>query len=245
LPSEAQVQKKNPDLVFPKILRALLAVGIVIAVVAIPPVRSTFTRGLMLLVSGHLGKFQEYLRGLGVWGPTVSIILMIASSIAVPVPVTVLMIANGLVFGVWTGMLVSFIGGLGGAVSTYVIGRHLGRDAVSRLLSSSNLEAADRAMHRRGSWAIVIGRWIPGIPCDPISYVAGITRTPIVRFVLLTVLGLLPANLVTAFVGAEAATDVQLQYWIFGILIGISVLFVWALIHRQRKRRLVTRADAP
>jgi uncharacterized membrane protein YuzA (DUF378 family) len=58
-------------------------------------------------------------------------------------------------------------------------------------------------------------------------------------------LGLLPANLVTAFVGAEAATDVQLQYWIFGILIGISVLFVWALIHRQRKRRLVTRADAP
>ena len=246
MPSESQVQNKaTPDLVFSKLLRALLAVAIVAAVVAIPPVRSTFTRGLMLLMSGHLGKFQEYLRGLGVWGTTVSIILMVASSIAIPVPVTVLMIANGLVFGVWTGMLVSFVGGLGGAVATYTIGRHLGRDAVSRLLSVASLEAADRAMQRRGGWAIVIGRWIPGVPCDPISYVAGITRMPVVRFLLLTIVGLLPANLVTAFVGAEAATDMQLQYWIFGVVIGIGVLFVWGLIHRQRKRRLMTRAGAP
>lgn len=229
----------------PKLIRALLAVAIVIAVVAIPPLRMTFTRGLILLVSGHLGKFQEYLRALGVWGPTVSIILMVASSIAIPVPVTVLMIANGLVFGVWTGMLVSFVGGLGGALATYILGHQLGRDAVSRMLSSSSLEAADRAMRRRGGWAVVIGRWIPGVPCDPISYVAGITRMPAVRFLPLTIAGLLPANLVTAFVGAEAATDMQLQYWIFGLVIFIGVLFVWALIHRHRKRSLVMGADTP
>jgi uncharacterized membrane protein YdjX (TVP38/TMEM64 family) len=228
-----------------KLIRALLAVAVVAAVVAIPPVRTTFTHGLMLLLSGHLGKFQEYLRALGVWGPTVSIILMVASSIAFPVPVTVLMIANGLVFGVWAGMLVSFAGGLAGAVATYIIGRRLGRDAVSRLLSVSSLEAADRAMQRRGGWAIVIGRWIPGVPCDPISYVAGITRMPVVRFLLLTIAGLLPANLASAFVGAEAATDMRLEYWIFGVVIGIGVLFVWALVHRHRKRRLVTRTDAP
>jgi len=198
----------------------------------------------MLLISGHLGRFQEYLRSLGVWGPIVSSILMVAASIAVPVPVTVLMIANGLVFGVWAGMLVSFAGGLAGAVATYVIGRRLGRDAVSRLLSESSLEAADRAMARRGGWAIVIGRWIPGVPCDPISYVAGITRMPIVRFLLLSIAGLLPANLATAFVGAEAATDMELQYWIFGIAFGIAGLFIWLLIHRHRKRGRMGNAPA-
>jgi uncharacterized membrane protein YdjX (TVP38/TMEM64 family) len=246
LPSESEVQKRTtPDLDFRRLFRALLVVATVIAVVVIPPVRSTFTRGLILLLTGHLRQFQEYLHALGLWGPIVSIILMIAASIAIPVPVTVLMIANGLVFGIWTGMLVSFAGGFGGAVATYIIGHQLGRDAVSHLLSVSSLEAADRAMHRRGGWAIVIGRWIPGIPCDPISYVAGITRMPVVRFLLLTIAGLLPANLATAFVGAEAATDVQLQYWIFGVAIGIGVLFVWAVIHRHRKRRLMEQADAP
>jgi uncharacterized membrane protein YdjX (TVP38/TMEM64 family) len=244
--SEIHVRKKTtPDLVWVKLLRPLLAVSIVILVVAIPPIRTTFTRGLMLLLSGHLGRFQEYLRALGVWGPIVSTILMVASAIAIPVPVTVLMLANGLVFGVWAGMLVSFIGGLAGAVATYIIGRRLGRDAVARMLSASSLDAADRAMARRGGWAIVIGRWIPGVPCDPISYVSGITRMPAVRFLLLTIGGLLPANLVTAFVGAEAATDMQLEYWIFGIVIGISVLFIWGLIHRYRKRHLMSHADAP
>jgi uncharacterized membrane protein YdjX (TVP38/TMEM64 family) len=244
--SEGEVQKKATlNLDFLRLFRALLAVATVIAVVVIPPVRTTFTRGLMLLLTGHLGQFQEYLHSLGVWGPTVSTILMVASSIAIPVPVTVLMIANGLVFGVWTGMLVSFAGGMAGAVATYILGRRLGRDAVSHLLTASSLEAADRAMRRRGSWAIVIGRWIPGIPCDPISYVAGITRMPAVRFLLLTIVGLLPANLATAFVGAEAATDVQLQYWVFGVVIGIGALFVWAVIHRHRKRRLMEHADAP
>jgi uncharacterized membrane protein YdjX (TVP38/TMEM64 family) len=246
LPSGNAAQKKTtPDLDLPKLLRALLAVAIVIAMVAIPPIRMTFSRGLMLLLSGHLGRFQEYLHALGVWGPIVSIILMVASAIAIPVPVTVLMMANGLVFGVWAGMLVSFAGGLAGAVAAYIIGRRLGRDAVSRLLSTSSMEAADRAMHRRGGWAIVIGRWIPGVPCDPISYVAGITRMPVVRFLPLTIAGLLPANLATAFVGAEAATHMQLEYWVFGIAIGIGVLFVWGLIHRLRQRRVVTRAGAP
>jgi len=242
-------KKRAPGPVFTghlfKLIRPLLAVGLVILVVAIPPLRTTFSRGLELLVTGHLGQFQEYLRSLGLWGPIVSTILMVAASIAIPVPVTVLMIANGLVFGVWAGMLVSFVGGLAGAISTYFIGRRLGRDAVSRLLSTSSLDAADRAMHQRGGWAIVIGRWIPGVPCDPISYVAGITDMPVLRFLPLTVAGLLPANFATAFVGAEAATDMQLQYWIFGVLFAIGVLCIWALIHRHRKRGSMQRRHAP
>src|SRR5205085_11940447 len=212
---------------------------------AIPPIRITLTHELMLILSGHLGRFQEYLRSLGFWGPLVSTTLMVVQAIVFPVPVTLLMIASGLVFGVWPGMLVSFVGGLAGAISTYFIGRRLGRDAVSRLLSTSRLDAADRAMHQRGGWAIVIGRWIPGVPCDPISYVAGITDMPVLRFLPLTVAGLLPANFATAFVGAEAATDMQLQYWIFGVLFAIGVLCIWALIHRHRKRGSMQRRHAP
>src|SRR5205085_9621016 len=135
---------------------------------AIPPIRITLTHELMLILSGHLGRFQEYLRSLGFWGPLVSTTLMVVQAIVFPVPVTLLMIANGLVFGVWAGMLVSFVGGLVGAIAAYVIGHQVGREAVSRLLSKSSLDAADRAMVRRGGWAVVIGRWIPGVPSDPI-----------------------------------------------------------------------------
>src|SRR5262245_1861752 len=173
----------------------------------IPVVRQTVYRGLYLLALGHLGQFHDYLRSLGPWAATVSTTLMVAQSVAVPVPVTLLMVANGLVFGIWNGMLVSFIGGFIGALFAFYLGRRLGRKVVEHVVPRPALDAADRLMARRGGWAIVIGRWVPGIPCDPLSYAAGITRMPWGKFIVLTVIGLVPANLATAFIGAEATGD--------------------------------------
>src|SRR6266566_1437197 len=101
---------------------------------------------------------------------------MISQSVAIPVPVTLLMVANGLAFGVWHGMLISFIGGFGGALAAYYLGRRLGRVMVQQFIPAPALAAADRLMAQRGGWALVLGRWVPGVPCDPLSYAGGIMR---------------------------------------------------------------------
>jgi uncharacterized membrane protein YdjX (TVP38/TMEM64 family) len=188
-------------------LLVLMALGIG----AIPSVRTAFSRGLYLLATGQLPQFQRHLLSLGVWGPIMSCLLMVAQALVIPVPVTLIMIANGLVFGIWRGMQISFVGGFAGAIAAYLIGRGLGRAVAERLLPRASLDAADSFMARRGRWAVVLGRWVPGIPCDPISYAAGMMRMPIVPFVVLTIVGLLPANLATAFLGAEAAEKIQLR----------------------------------
>ena len=222
-----------------------LIVLMVIATGMIRAVRMTVVRGLSLLATGHLAPFQQYLLSLHAWGPIVSGTLMLIQSIAVPVPVTIVMIANGLVFGVWEGMLISFVGSLAGAAAAYLIGRRLGRAVAERLLPSTGLDAADRLMATRGRWAIVLGRWVPGIPCDPLSYAAGIMRMPFVPFLLLTTLGLLPANLAMAFLGAEAAGHLHLGYWLLAILLAVGVWIIWRLVRRERERRLVQSADPP
>jgi uncharacterized membrane protein YdjX (TVP38/TMEM64 family) len=63
-----------------------------------------------------------------------------------------------------------------------------------------------------------------------VSYAAGLTRLPLVLFVLLTIAGLVPANLVTAWVGAEAAGDIPLRLWLAGwgiVLVGLVGWRVW------------------
>ena len=89
------------------------------------------------------------------------------------------------------------------------------------------------------------GRWVPGVPCDPLSYAAGIMRMPWLKFMLLTVVGLIPANLITAYLGAEATGDVRTRYWVLGLVV-IAALFVgWKILDNQRRKRsLVPRADA-
>lgn len=202
----------------------------------IPVVRHTVYRGLYLLSLGHLGQFHEYLRSLGPWAPVVSIVLMVSEAVAIPVPVTLVMVANGLAFGVWHGMLVSFIGGFAGAVAAFYLGRRLGRKVVERFVPGPALNVADSLMERRGGWAIVIGRWVPGIPCDPLSYVAGITRMPWLKFLVLTAVGLVPANLATAYLGAEATGDVKTSYWLIGLAVVAALWVAWKLLDRRRTR---------
>src|SRR5512144_1282974 len=150
-------------------LPLLLVVSVVLLAGAIPPARHALVTGISLLATGQLAQFQHHLQSLGAWGPVVSIALIVAESVFVPVPITIIMVANGLAFGLWGGVVVSLAGGVLGALTAYVIGRHFGRALVARILPASSLEAADRLMRRHGRWAIVLERWIPGIPGDPMS----------------------------------------------------------------------------
>jgi uncharacterized membrane protein YdjX (TVP38/TMEM64 family) len=228
-----------------KTTRALLVLLFIGWFGLIPIVRHTLYRGMYLLAMGHLGQFHEFLLSLGPWAAAVSTLLMISQSVAVPIPVTLLMVANGLVFGVWHGMLISFIGGFIGAVFAFYLGRRLGRTVVERFVPCPALDAADQLMARRGGWAVVIGRWVPGIPCDPLSYAAGIMRMPWLKFMLLTVVGLIPANLITAYLGAEATGDVRTRYWVLGLVVIAALFAAWKILDNQRRKRsLVPRADA-
>ena len=95
-------------------------------------------------------------------------------------------------------------------------------------------------MAEHGSGAIVLGRWIPGVPCDPISYAAGFCSTPFLSVVILSTLGLLPANLLTAYLGSQVAGDVRTRYWVAGLLLVGVVWFVWyqKTNRARRERRL-------
>jgi len=207
---------------------------IAVAIVAIPPVRNSLGHGLALLATGQLGQFQDYLLSLGAWAPLASIVLMTAQALLIPVPLTIIMVANGLVFGLWPGMLVSLAGGLLGGIAAYSIGRWLGRSLVERLLPAGALAAADRTMAKYGGWAVVLERWIPGVPGDPVSYASGLTRMPLWKFIGLTTIGLVPANIVTAFVGTEVAGDIPLKWW---LLFWAAVAVVWAAYVIVKKKR--------
>jgi uncharacterized membrane protein YdjX (TVP38/TMEM64 family) len=216
----------------------LVLIAAVALVLVIPPARATLGRGLYLLSTGQLAQFQQYLQSLGAWAPIASIGLMLTEAVAVPVPVTIVMVANGLVFGVWTGALVSLAGGLAGALAAYAIGRHFGRVVVERLVPAAGLRAVDGLMARYGRWALVLARWIPGVPGDPMSYAAGLTRTPFLVFLGLTAVGLVPATLATALLGDQIAGDIPMRYWVSG-LGGILVAWlIWRAVRRRRSSKI-------
>jgi len=216
------------------------AVSIAAVTLIIPAARTAIEQALSLLTTGQLARLVQFLQSLGGWAPFASIGVLAAQALVIPLPAAIIMVANGLAFGLWRGTLVSMAGTCIGAVAAYAIGRGIGRMVLERVVPRTNVLWADQFMRDYGRWAIVFTRWAPGVPLDPISYVAGLTRVPAVSFVGLTILGMLPATFVTAYLGSNIDRNMPSDYWIPGLLIVATLWLVWRTIRRNKRSMRLT-----
>ncbi|MBW8876300.1 MAG: VTT domain-containing protein [Acidobacteria bacterium] len=158
------------------------------------------------------------------------------------VPASPMMLTGGMVFGFIPGFLLNLLGTWLGGVTTYFLGRVLGRDFVAHL-AGNRLKKVERAIARRGFWSLVAIRLLP-IPYPLVNYCAALTGIPPGLFMVTTVLGLIPANLLFAYFASAlvhlAGPERNKIYVQFGVVIALLVLLtvapqVW--MARKRKRR--------
>jgi uncharacterized membrane protein YdjX (TVP38/TMEM64 family) len=133
-----------------------------------------------------------YVKGFGLWAPVISIILMLLQSVIAPLPAWLVAGANGILFGIWWGTLISWTGGLLGAAVTFWLARWLGRDFVAKRVGAGRLKQVDELSGAHGFWLILIARLIPIVSFDLISYLAGLSRIGFFRFLLATAIGMTP-----------------------------------------------------
>ena len=180
---------------------------------------------------------REYIAAYGPLAPVISAFLMIFQSVAAPLPAFLITFANGLLFGVWWGAALSWSSAMLGAALCFFIARYFGRPVVVKLTSESALAASDRFFERYGKYAVLIARLVPIISFDVISYGSGLTGMRFFGFWLATGVGQLPATILYSYLGDEATGTIKILFWIFGIVIAISI--VMFLIKRRSKISLV------
>jgi len=155
------------------------------------------------------------------------------------VPVTVLIAATGLVFGPVLGVVYALMGALASALTTYAIGRKLGRPTVRRL-AGPRLNSVSRKLAQRGLLAVVLVRIVPVAPYTIVNLVAGASHIRLGDFLLGTLIGLLPGVLGTVlFVDRIVATVRDPGFVTFASLAVIAGLLggFAVTMHRRLARR--------
>lgn len=142
--------------------------------------------------------------------------------IVLPVPSSLIMIANGALFGLVLGGVLSLLGGLGSSLVGFWIGRRSTR-LVQRFVPEDERRKADRLMERWGMIAIIATRPIP-LVSETLSIVAGGTSLRWRAMIGASVLGLAPGAVIYAATGVYAVT-LESSVWSFVVVLAVALVF--------------------
>ena len=218
------------------VLVALAGIALLAALVfAIQPLRS----GVSDAISGDTAGLRQDLRGLGVTGALIVLVLGLVH-VVLWYPAEILNAAVGYVYDFWVAMPLIMSVWLVNAVLAYWIGRHAARPVLYRFINRERFDRFELLAERGGVTLLLSMRLVPIVPFSLFSYAAGAARVPLARFVWTTAIGYLPLTAVFVYLGSQleelSATDPVL--WI-GALVLIALLLLTGRLRQMlfRHRR--------
>lgn len=217
-------------------------VAAVLALVALVLIYWILKESGTLAIFTNKAALREWVDQLGYWGPVGIIGLMIAAIVLSPIPSAPVAMVAGAAYGSFWGTVIVVVGAEAGALIAFAIARFLGYDMIhrwARVRPVLNWLGRDRS---QGALMLVIfaSRLVPFISFDAVSYAAGLTPLAFWRFVIATLVGVIPtAYLIAAFGGMLMTSDSGLMAIIL-ILVSSVTLFpivVKLLLARRRRHR--------
>ena len=148
-------------------------------------------------------------------------------------PITVLSILGGALFGTLRGVWLAWIAVMVATVAAYALARSIGQDSVRRYLGRHHF--LTRLEKRSDFWALVSLRNLPVAPFAVLNYLAGLVGISLRLLLLATAVGALPTLVAYAYAGAELVIGLEQAgparlraFWIAGgvtvLMIGVSFL---------------------
>lgn len=210
-------------------------------IVAGTPIVNRWLIGLFPFLSVYMRKGQKWISQAVVaskawmirYGPAGLFAAMILGSVFSPIPNEAILAFAGMTMN---PLNVGLYGGLGstvGGIICFYIARLGGRPLAERFIKGETMEKVDYWFHRYGSWTILLGRLIPFIPFDAISYLSGLTKVKLWKFVLLTFIGAIPRSLLYAYIGEMIA-----KYNLPALIVTILLIAMLLVIIRMKERSL-------
>jgi uncharacterized membrane protein YdjX (TVP38/TMEM64 family) len=219
------------------LLLGLVAFGSVL--LAIPGIRQPLV-GLLDAVSHSDGvAIRDAIRSYGFLAPAASIALILLHMV-IPLPAELMALANGLAFGFWGGLAVSWSGFMLSALLMYAAGRLWGRPLLDRAVPRRRRERLDSWLEQEGAFPLLAVRLVPLVPFNTVCLAAGVIRAPLWTYVWTTGVGILPLGIVLSLFGSrfgESYFRLEATFWALSVIFLIVILVTWWIARRRARRR--------
>ncbi len=217
------------------LLLGLVALGGVL--LAVPGVRHLLAELLGIISQGNGAAIRDAVRGYGSLAPVASIALILLHMV-IPLPAEIMALANGLAFGFWGGLAVSWSGFMLSALAMYAAGRLWGRPLLDRAVSERRRERLDGWLEQEGAFPSLAVRLVPLVPFNTVCLVAGVVRVPLWTYAWTTGVGILPLGASLSLLGSrlgESSLRLGATFWVPNAVFLGAILVTWWVVRRRTR----------
>lgn len=181
-------------------------------------------------------EIKEFIQGKGVMAPIIYVALLSSLPLLL-FPDSILVIAGGMIFGLFWGSILTTIGSLIGATIAFYISRKLGQQVVKKLIKK-DLVLFDRK--NSGFFLILMLRLIPLFPFKIVSYSAGLSDVKFKDFALATTIGSLPGIIVYTNLGDKTTVFGSKDFYLsIGLLIGLfAISYIMKKLFQEKGEKI-------
>jgi uncharacterized membrane protein YdjX (TVP38/TMEM64 family)/rhodanese-related sulfurtransferase len=180
------------------------------------------------------------IRNLGLWGPVPHVVLFALGTVLF-VPGTLFGFAGGVLFGPVLGTALNLAGATLGATAAFLVARYVAADWV-RQKAGARLERLIKGVEADGWRFVALTRLVPLIPFNLLNYALGLTRIPVLAYVLASLVCMAPSTLAYTWLGyagreAIAGNDAAIRYGLIALGLLAVVAFLPRLLRRLRSEQ--------
>lgn len=197
-----------------------------------------FERTCKIVIAENLQQISDLIGSWGKFAPLMSIFLMILQAIIAPLPAFMITVTNGVLFGPFWGVIISWVGGMGGALLSFALSRWFFNSLfLSKIKDVKLLQYASKISGNYGFRIIFLARLMPYVSFDLISYAAGLSKIKFSSFFIATGIGMLPATVIYTIFGHEMSVLKAYSKISFLVVLSIVIiLFLVFLINKKFKK---------
>ena len=225
---------KNPDTIS-KVVVAVLLVALFGLIHFFA--QDFFTNTFKLAVSGNVNGLVEYLRSFGPWAIVVSFFLDVLINAGSIFPSIFLSTANGLIFGLPLGILISWLAETVGVVISFILMRFFFRSTAEKLIAKSNsLKHIDEASGKHGLEWMAFARALPYFPSGILTAVGAVSSISVRDYVIANLIGKFPSTALEVVIGHDLVNYKEHSERL-AILVILVVLIFWGYKKYRNKHQ--------
>ena len=182
---------------------------------------------------------RQWVQGYGIAAPLVFVALYCIAP-CLMLPASPLTLAAGLLFGPVQGFFLTMVGATGAATLSFLIARYLAGDWVRKHLSGTAMGRLDRKVAEEGWKVVAFARLVPVFPFFLLNYAFGLTRVPLLHYVVATFVCIFPATLAFILFSSSLLDVLQGRVtapFVGGLLLLVMVGLLPFIVRRIRRSR--------